>query len=68
MTGVLGALVAAAGMILVLSSFRDSPDGREILVGGILVVAGLLLRIEGAIWASRDEVEVEPDPDGDRQL
>jgi hypothetical protein len=67
-TGVLGAWVAVAGMILVLSGFRDSSDGREILVGGILVVAGLLLRIEGAIWASRDEVDVEPDQGGDRRL
>ncbi len=68
MTGVLGTLVAAAGLVVVLTGFRDFPDGREVLVGGIFVVAGLLLRIEGAIWASRGEVEVEPDRGGDRRL
>lgn len=51
---VVGMLVAAVGTIVVLSGYRDGSDRREILVGGILVVAGLLLRIEGAIWASRE--------------
>ncbi|GIF71537.1 hypothetical protein [Asanoa siamensis] len=59
-TGVVGTVVAAAGVVVVLTEFsRAFGDGRGIMVGGILVVAGLLLRVEGAIWASRGPAEDE---------
>ena len=62
-TGLVGLFVAAAGVVAVLMDYNSSGDGPGILVGGILIVAGLLLRIEGAIWATGDAGEVGPADD-----
>ncbi|MDG4824393.1 hypothetical protein O7635_21285 [Asanoa sp. WMMD1127] len=59
----LGTVVAAAGVISIFAQYGRPHEPDGILIGGVLVIAGLLLRIEGAIRAVRSADDAEPDPD-----
>jgi hypothetical protein len=66
LTRALGTLAACAGVLVVLVVSQDS-GGHGYFLGGLLVLGGLLLRIEAAIRAVFDRL-AERARDSDDQL